>query len=93
MGRVAAVGDGDQLGAREQLEHPRRERGELLVAGPSDQTDRNAHISQLAPVARLRAGAEMAEGARQPAGTVRQPLRAQLRGRRLRLTDEERLAR
>ena len=75
---MPAVGDQGELGAREELLHLARERGELLVARAGDEPDRRAQLVQLVPVARLSARSEMAQGAGQACGTVCQPLGPEL---------------
>jgi len=80
MRGVAAVRDQRQFDAREQRAHAPGEVRELLVACAGDQPHRHAQLRELIPIAGLRAGAEVAQGAGEPGGTVREPLGAKLRG-------------
>ena len=66
----------------ERLAHPARERRELLVAGAGDQPHWSTHPGEHVPVAGLRAGAKLAQGAREPARSVGEPLGAKLRRER-----------
>ena len=85
---MSAVGNRDQRRLREEVAHPARERGELLVVRAGDQTDGYAQTRQIRPVARLRARAEMAQRAGEPGWTMRKPLEAVCQ--RLRLPFRER---
>src|SRR5207248_7117661 len=80
--RASAVGNRDQRRLREEVAHPARERGELLVVRAGDQTDGYAQTRQIRTVARLRARAEMAQRAGEPGWTMRKPLEAELRCKR-----------